>query len=36
MKIIFDNKNIDVTQVALQFIGFLFDHLAQDLADSVV
>ena len=36
MTIIFENKNIDVTQGALQFIGYLFDHLAKDLADSVI
>jgi hypothetical protein len=35
MKIVFENKNIEVTQIALQFIGFLFDHLAKELQDSV-
>ena len=36
MIIIFENKNIEVTQTALEFIGFLFDHLAKDLAQSAV
>lgn len=36
MLIIFDNRNIAVTQVALELIGFLFDHLDEDLADSLL
>ncbi len=35
MTIIFENKNIAVSQEALQFIGFLFDRLDETLIDSV-
>jgi len=35
MTIIFENKNISVSQEALQFIGFLFDRLDESLIDSV-
>jgi hypothetical protein len=31
MTIIFENKNISVSQEALQFIGFLFDRLDEAL-----
>lgn len=35
MKIIYENKFINVSQEALQFVGFLFDRLASNLVDSV-
>lgn len=35
MTIIFENKNIAVSQEALQFIGFLFDRLDETLVDLV-
>lgn len=36
MTIVFNNTDLRVTQLALEFIGFLFDHLSPDLAASVV
>ena len=35
MTIIFENKNIIVSQEALQFIGFLFDKLDESLVGLV-
>ena len=35
MTIIFENKNITVSQEALQFIGFLFDKLDESLVGLV-
>lgn len=34
--IVFQNKNISVTMNAIEFIGFLFDHLTEQLKPSVV
>lgn len=36
MTIVFGNADLRVTQNALEFIGFLFDHLSLELAPSVV
>lgn len=36
MSIVFGNGDLKVTQNALEFIGFLFDHLSPELAPSVV
>jgi hypothetical protein len=36
MAIVFGNGDLRVTQNALEFIGFLFDHLSPELATSVV
>lgn len=33
--IVFHNKNIDVTMNAIDFIGYLFNHLREDLKSSV-
>ena len=33
--IVFQNKNIDVTMNSIDFIGFLFNHLREDLKSSV-
>jgi hypothetical protein len=35
MNVIFENEQLTVVQSALEFIGFLFDHLAKTLASSV-
>ncbi len=35
MTIIFENKNISVSQEALQFVGFLFDKLDESLVGLV-
>ncbi len=35
MAIIFTNKNIEVTQLALKEIGFYFDHLDEKLAGNI-
>ena len=35
MTIIFENKNITVSQAALQFVGFLFDKLDESLVGLV-
>ena len=35
MTIIFENKNIAVSQEALQFVGFLFDKLDESLVGLV-
>ena len=34
--IVFQNKNISVTMTAIEFIGFLFNHLTQELKPSIV
>lgn len=36
MTIVFGNSDLKVTQSALEFIGFLFDHLSPELSSSVV
>lgn len=36
MIIVFESNDIKVTQVALEFIGFLFDHLSPELSASVL
>lgn len=36
MSIVFGSNELKVTQNALEFIGFLFDHLSPELASSVV
>ena len=36
MIIVFGSNDIKVTQLALEFIGFLFDHLSEELAPSVL
>lgn len=33
--IVFQNKNIDVTMNSIEFIGFLFNHLREDLKSFV-
>ena len=35
LTIVFQNKNIDVTMNSIDFIGFLFNHLREDLKSSV-
>jgi hypothetical protein len=35
MNVVFSNERLEVVQAALEFIGFLFDHLAKNLASSV-
>lgn len=35
MNIVFENEKLEVVQAALEFIGFLFDHLTKALASSV-
>lgn len=35
MIIVFGSNDLKVTQLALEFIGFLFDHLSADLKKSV-
>ena len=36
MKIIFSTNDLKLTEISLEFIGFLFDHLSNQLKDSVV
>lgn len=36
MTIVFGSKDLKVTQNALEFIGYLFDHLAPELASSAL
>ena len=35
MTVVFSNEKLEVVQAALEFIGFLFDHLAKNLVSSV-
>lgn len=36
MTIVFGSSDLKVTQLGLEFIGFLFDHLSPELAPSVL
>lgn len=36
MVIVFGSSDLKVTQLGLEFIGFLFDHLSPELASSVL
>lgn len=36
MIIIFGSNDLKVTQLSLEFIGFLFDHLSKELQGSIL
>lgn len=36
MTIVFGSNDLKVTQLGLEFIGYLFDHLSPELASSVL